>query len=186
MHIKKIIDSHIDNEIEIEYYNENISLKDIKAFEKEIGFSLPEDFIAFCTSDYVPISIHVKDEIWEDGSCGDRGPAWTFMNGLFYNSFSTSIHEDFHIPTLSKEFQELSEINAVVFMNHSSNQDPFCILENQKIYQFTQSGYELCEYEEGFLKFFEIELQDLMRRKEAYKKWKNDHTVSSPLSVRYD
>ncbi len=186
MNIKKIIDRCIDDEIEVEYYNESISLEDIRAFEKEIGFSLPKEYVEFCTSQYLPLAIEVKEEIWEEPGCGDMGPAWTFMNGFFFNSFSTTIHEDFYIPTLSREFKASSEVNGVVFMNEISDQDPYCFLEDQKIYQFDRSGYELFSFEESFLEFFEIELKDLMQRKEAYKKWKKDSSITAPISIRYD
>ena len=186
MKIKNIIDRCIDDEIEVEYYSKDISLESIKAFEKKIGFALPKEYIEFCMSKYVPISIIVKEDVWEPADCGDMGPAWTFMNGFYLNSFSTSIHEDFYIPTLSQEFKESSDINGVVFMNETTSSDVYCFLEDQKIYQLAQSGYELDDYDENFLEFFEIELIDLMRRKEAYKKRKKDKTVSMPISVRYD
>jgi len=185
MNIKQIIDNYIDNEIEVEYYNDDISINIINKFEKEVEVKLPDDYINFALSNNFPISIFVKDEIWEEPSCGDLGPAWTFNRGLFFNSFSKNIHEDFYIPDLSREFNTESELNTIVFMNYSSDQSPFCFKENGKIYQFSSSGYELCEYEESFIDFFTNEIRDLVIRKNEYKKWKVDKSITAPLSVRY-
>ena len=167
--MKKIIDKYIDNDIEVEYHEGDVSLETIRDFEKTLDYSLPEDFIEFSLSKYLPISIRVKEDIWPDPQCGDFGPAWTSMKGFYCNSFSENIHEDFFIPELSTEFETKG---AVPFLEIEADSSTYCFLPDKKIHLLNKYGYESWSLDMSFLDFFKAQVQELVNRKNQYLEYK--------------
>ena len=167
--MKKLIDKYIDNDIEVEYYDGNVSLELIRDFENKIGYSLAEDFIEFSLSKYFPIAIMVKEEIWPDAQCGDVGPAWTSMKGFYCNSFSKNIHEDFFIPKLSLEFETKGSVPFFEIEAHSSS---YCFLPDKKIHLLDKYSYESWSVDINFSDFFEAQVKELVNRKNQYIEYK--------------
>ena len=170
MEIQKMIDKHIDTEIEVDYYDGKVSMEVIRRFEKNLGYSLPKDFIDFSMLKQFPLTIMVKEEIWPTSEYGHVGPAWTSWKGFFCNSFSETITESCAIEVL---FEDYAEVNAVPFLQLQANSSSFCFMQDKKIHLLDRSGYEDYNLDISFTEFFEKQLKELMNRKKQYKEWKD-------------
>jgi hypothetical protein len=81
---ERILDRYMDKDFSLLACGENAaSEKEIKAFEKKIGFTLPEDFREFSMSPLGSLLIEVKEDIWPRGKAFDVGPFWSFLYGLY-------------------------------------------------------------------------------------------------------
>lgn len=175
MSFERILDKYLDNEIKIEQYDYQVNMIDIEKFEKEIGFSLPDDFKEFSVSKYNTAEVSVDKSIWERSGCGEGGPAWTFMYGFDIHGFSDELDDEYHVRKLSQHLKKISGIIAAPFMNVKADSDPYCLKADQKIYQYNYSGYELIAFDMSFTEFFEYQMKELFERKEKYKQWKKDN-----------
>jgi len=68
------------------------SEKDIKSFEKRIGYSLPNDFKDFSMTWLGGLYVAAKEEIWPRAKAYDVAPFWTFLYGGYMSS-----SEDYNI-----------------------------------------------------------------------------------------
>lgn len=167
MAIQKIIDTHIDDEIEVDYYDGKVTIEIIQRLEKKIGYSLPKDFKEFSMMKNFPLSIMVKEEIWPTSQCGHIGPAWTSWKGFFCYSFSETIVEEYAIEVLVDDYDD-----AVPFFIKQADSATACFKKDKKIYELARDGSENNQFDMSFTAFFEGQLKELMNRKKQYKEYK--------------
>ena len=65
--------------------------QDVAAFEKTIGFALPQDFRAFVMSGFGCLHLEVKETVWPRPKAGAIVPAWHLMYTLYVYGLSAEV-----------------------------------------------------------------------------------------------
>src|SRR5829696_308066 len=79
---------------------------DVCAFEREIGFRLPDDFREFTKSSLGGLYIEVREELWPRAKLYDVAPFWTFLYGIKVFGIARDIPELLDIRHQLKKFTE--------------------------------------------------------------------------------
>lgn len=145
------------------------SEKDIKEFEKQIGYKLPDDFRDFSFSTLGGIYVEVKEEIWPRAKQYDVGPFWSFLYGLYVYGFADDIPEWMDIRKAVDDFRAETESNYTPFMKIVGDADIYCFGEDKKIYRWSHETFELEHIDKSFLDLLDYELSELEDRKEKKK-----------------
>ena len=105
----------------------------VTAFEKQIGFRLPEEFREFAVHPLGGLYMEAKEEIWPRAKAGDVGPFWSFLYGLFVYSLSPEAPEMMQMQEEYKGFSEANGAGLVPFLKVMGDADPYCFTPEGKI-----------------------------------------------------
>lgn len=117
--------------------------KTVEAFERLIGFQLPEDFRYFTLSPMGGVCMLVKEELWPPPQLGDFGPFWSFHRGIKVFGLGPDIPEELDIRV------KYNALNGIGFFaklfsakkNRANNLVPFLQVEGRKdAYCFDNQG----------------------------------------------
>jgi hypothetical protein len=145
------------------------SINEIKKFEKEIGYKLPNDFKEFSISSLGGIYVEVKEEIWPRAKAYDVGPFWSFLYGVVVYGFSSEIPDWMNIKKIANDFRNETESDFTPFMKIIGDADVYCFGKNSKIYQWSHETNEFEEINKTFIELLDYELGALEDRKEKKK-----------------
>lgn len=143
--------------------------KEIKDFEKKIGYCLPDDFVDFSMSSLGGIYVEVKEEFWPRAKAYDVGPFWSFLYGLAVFGFAHDVPEWMDIRKKAEEFKVETESDYIPFMKIMGDADLYCFGEDKKIYQWSHETNAFERIDKNFIDLLEYELSELQQRKDRKK-----------------
>ncbi|MFZ5986883.1 MAG: SMI1/KNR4 family protein [Bacillota bacterium] len=141
------------------------SEKDIKEFEKIIGYRLPEEFRQFTMSSLGGLYVEVKEEIWPRAKQYDVGPFWSFLYGLIVYGISHDAPDWIDIRKKYNDFKVETETDYCPFMNVVCDADTYCFGKDGRIYIWNHETYEFEHVEKNFIELLDYELCELKQRK---------------------
>ncbi len=99
---------------------------DIRAFEREIGFSLPADFREFTKSPLGGLYMDVREHLWPRPKRHQVGPFWSFLYGLKVFGIARDIPEWLDIRHQRRQFAQTGATDLVPFLQIVGDADPYC------------------------------------------------------------
>jgi len=140
------------------------SVESIRAFEKDLGVSLPDDFVDFSVSRIGGLYIEVKEEFWPPPKRFEVRPFWAMLSGLWVYGFADEAPEFMNILDQTPKVRERTGLELTPCLK---------IIGDANIYAFTQEGalvrwdHETGEAEPvsgSFLDTLDWELGELAKR----------------------
>jgi len=102
------------------------SAKDVSAFEKEIGFPLPQEFRDYAVHPLGGVYMGVKEEIWPEPEPYSVGPFWSFLRGVLVYSLSSEAPDWLSMRDAWRIFSEDGHPELVPFLKVLGDADPYC------------------------------------------------------------
>ena len=101
------------------------SEQEVAAFERTVGFSLPQDYRRFAMSGFGCLFLEVKESIWPRPKAGDIVPAWHVRCGLYVYGLSAEVPD---FVDVRKQFSEFSKggRRIVPFLRIEGSLDHYC------------------------------------------------------------
>lgn len=151
------------------------SEQDIIAFEKVIGFRLPEEFREFTMSGLGGLYMEVREELWPRAKEFEVGPFWSFLYGIAVFGISKEIPDWLDIREQHREFREWGITDLVPFLRVMDDSNRYCFDRAGRIIHWDHELQE--KREEVPLTFSELlmrEIHELEQRKERKVRGKVD------------
>jgi hypothetical protein len=145
----------------------------IRAFERDIGFSLPDDFREFTKSPLGGLYMEVREELWPRAKLYQVGPFWSFLYGLKVFGIARNIPEWLDIRHQRQQFAHAGTTDLVPFLQVVGDADPYCFDRAGRIFRWQHETPD--ERESITLSFPDLlmrEIQALEARKQ--KKLRNE------------
>ena len=99
---------------------------DVAAFEKNVGFMLPQEFRQFTMSSLGGMYLAVKEELWPRPKLYDVGPFWSFLYGLKVFGIADGIPEILDIRIRTSEMADEGYAGLVPFLQLIGDANKFC------------------------------------------------------------
>ena len=164
---KPILDRYIDKDFEVFACGKDApDRRDIKAFEKKIGFNLPDDFVAFSQSPLGGVYIAVKEEHWPRPKEGDVSPFWSFLYGLHAMGFGRDIPDWMDLRLEQERFKAKWGHNVVPFLKVIGDVDVYCFTPKKEVVRWCHETDELEPQDKNFAEVLEFEISELKKRRE--------------------
>ena len=133
------------------------------AYQRSLGFTLPDEFRQFCLSDLGGVYITAREAIWPPAREFDVGPAWTFWRGAMVFGLGAEVPEWLSLEAKLRQVRE-QEIDAFapIFKVEGSP----CLYGYRPDHSLAVfDGYELEADEAGsFIELFRREVEALLAR----------------------
>lgn len=144
--------------------------EDVCAFERVLGFRLPNDFREFTKSPLGGLYIEVREELWPRPKLYEVGPAWSFHFGIKVFGIAADIPAWLDIREQRKKFQTEGFTDLVPFLQLCSDADPYCFDRDGRIFRWSHETPTEREFEKiSFSELLMRELHELNARKEKKK-----------------
>lgn len=142
--------------------------EDVAAFEREIGFRLPEEFREFTMSPLGGLHMEVNEELWPRETTEFAiGPFWSFLYGLSVFGIAKDIPDWLDIRAQYREFREQDDRGLVPFLAIVGNSDRYCFDSTGKIVRWNhEEPDELEAIDATFSELLLQEIRALEERKE--------------------
>ncbi len=152
----------------------------IRDFEKEIGFSLPDDFREFSKSPLGGVYIEVKEGIWPRPKPYAVGPFWSFLYAMFTFAFGRDIPEWMDIRAQTREFRRDTRTALVPFLKIMGDADVYCFDERGTVRRWDHETGDAPALQMTFSEVFAFEVGELKERKERKKAKKGAAPSAGP------
>ena len=142
----------------------------VRAFERDLGFRLPDDFREFTKSPLGGLYMEVREELWPRPKLYEVGPFWSFLYGIKVFGLAPDAPEWLDIRHQRKQFAEAGTTDLVPFLQLCGDADPYCFDREGRIFRWHHETPDERKREE--LSFAEIlmrEIHELETRKEKKK-----------------
>jgi hypothetical protein len=110
---------------------------DVAAFERKVGFRLPDDFRHFTMSPLGGMYMEVKDELWPRPQPHDVGEFWTFLYALKVFGIAADIPDWLNIRVQYDAFCDRGSGGLVPFLQLVGSADAYCFDSGQRIIAWT-------------------------------------------------
>ena len=110
---------------------------DLGAFEKRVGFRLPDEFRAFTMSPLGGLYMEVKEELWPRPDPHAAGEFWTFLYGLKVFGIAAEIPPWLDIRTQYDAFCEKGAGGLVPFLQLVSSSGAYCFDSARRVIAWT-------------------------------------------------
>jgi hypothetical protein len=140
----------------------------VEAFEKEIGFRIPDEIRDFCLSPVGGFYMSVKEEFWPPAKAGDHGPFWTFLSGIKVFGLSDDAPEWINMQAQFEELQEAGAENLVPFFQIEGDSSYYCFDNTGRILHWQEDDPEDDVLDTTFAQLLMeqiLELEDRRRHK---------------------
>ncbi|MFO1481881.1 MAG: SMI1/KNR4 family protein [Verrucomicrobiaceae bacterium] len=139
---------------------------DVGAFEKKIGFRLPDEFREFSMSYLGGLYMFAKEEIWPVPKAGEVAPYWSFLRGLIVFGLSKKAPDEIHMNSRLEEFENNFGKNKLVpFMKLFGSADRYCFDHEGHIFEFQHDDVARPHLiEESFSVLLMREINELIER----------------------
>jgi hypothetical protein len=140
---------------------------DLKKFERDIGFRLPEEFREYALHPLGGLYVEVKEELWPRPVAFQVGPFWTFLYALRVYSLSSEAPDWMNMQIALRQFREEEDSDWVPFMRLIGDKDRYCFTPDQKIMLwYHDKGVEPDEESGTFSELVIEQIRDLTERKD--------------------
>jgi hypothetical protein len=102
------------------------SEEDVAAFERVVGFRLPEEFREFTKSPLGGLYMEVREELWPRPKEFDVGPFWSFLYGLKVFGIADGIPPWLDIRAQFESFRSGGASDLVPFLQIVGDANPWC------------------------------------------------------------
>jgi hypothetical protein len=111
--------------------------QDIEAFEKTLGFRLPEDFRAFALGPLGGLYVQVHEELWPRAKPYEVGPFWSFLRAIKVFGIATDIPGWLDIRVERARFAQQGWTDWVPFLGIEGSADRFCFDRQGRIVEWS-------------------------------------------------
>jgi hypothetical protein len=136
---------------------------DVEAFERTVGFRLPDEFRDFTMSALGGLYMEVREELWPRADLYAVGPFWSFLYGLKVFGISADIPEWLD---LRVQYVELGQPKLVPFLEVVGDPNPWCFESTGRIVRWSHEGEAPDPVALGFNDLLLSEIRELEERKE--------------------
>ncbi|HYW71753.1 MAG TPA: SMI1/KNR4 family protein [Pyrinomonadaceae bacterium] len=146
--------------------------KDVRTFEGEVGFSLPDEFREFTKSSLGGLYMAVRESLWPRPQEYAVGPFWSFLYGLMVYGMAEDIPDFLDVRIQYREFLTFRESESdttplVPFLKVIGDPDIYCFDRTGQIVRWQhEEPDELKPVELTFSQLLMREIQELEDRKE--------------------
>jgi hypothetical protein len=137
--------------------------QDVAAFERTLGFRLPDDFRAFTMSPLGGLYMEVREELWPRPKEYDVGPFWSFLYGLKVFGIADGIPDWLD---LRVQFAKLGRKGLVPFLQVEGDADLWCFDSHGRVFRWSHEDEDLAPYGQSFPDLLLEEIRALEQRKE--------------------
>ena len=165
---RQVIRDHLDRDFRVFACGKNApTLAVIRAFEKDLGCRLPEDFVEFSTSPLGGVYIEAKEAVWPRTKAHDEvAPYWSFLYGLMAYGFATGVPEWLNMRAQTLAFREETDSRLVPFLRVVGDADVYCFDEQARVCRWDHATGEAPAAGKVFPEVFVFEVAELRKRKD--------------------
>ncbi len=168
--IKDALDANLDGDFSVFACGPNAPTDAVlRAFETQLGYTLPQDFREFSMSPYGGIYIEVKETIWPKSKPNDVGQFWSFLRGVMTYGFAKDVPDWMDMRKAAAQFQQTSGTKFAPFLKVIGNADVYCFDPNGAVRRWDHETGEASPVGKTFVTVFADELGELLKRKETKK-----------------
>lgn len=138
---------------------------ELATFGREVGCSLPEDFVAHAAGRYGGLCIEVKEELWPRPKQYDVAPFWSFLYGMYTFNIAEGIPEFMDIRAGTKALRELSNLSLVPCLKVFGDANRYCFNEEGRLGLWDHETNEVYYDSGSFFDVLDHELSELQKRK---------------------
>jgi hypothetical protein len=149
------------------------SEEDVAAFERTVGFPLPDEFRTFTRSPLGGLYIEVREELWPRPKLYEVGPFWSFLYAIKVFGIAKGIPDWLDIRVQFERFRAESSGACVPFLQLQGDADLFCFDRAGKIVQWDHETGEFTPIGLSFPELLMRELRELEERKD--RKLRGEH-----------
>jgi hypothetical protein len=147
---------------------------DVRAFEAQCGFRLPEEFRDFTMSSLGGLYVGAKEEVWPRAKLYEVGPFWSFLCAVKVFGISENVPEWLDIRLRYAELAEAGHPPLVPFLQRGGDMNLFCFTRAGEIVEWDHVTSEEPHPVEGsFSDLLLRELHDLEDR--TRRRMRNEH-----------
>ena len=147
---------------------------DVRAFEADCGFGLPEEFRDFTMSPLGGLYVEAKEEVWPRAQLYEVGPFWSFLYAVKVFGISEDVPEWLDIRVQYAEMAGAGYPELVPFLQREGDMNRFCFTRAGEIVDWDHvTSEEPRRVEESFSDLLARELRDLEDR--TRRRMRNEH-----------
>jgi hypothetical protein len=138
----------------------------IRAFGREVGCKLPDEFVVHSSGDYGGLYVEVKEELWPRPKVGDVGPFWSFLYGLYTLNLAAGIPEYMDLRANTLEFRRNTGLSLVPCLKLIGSADRYCFDQAGNLGHWDHETNDFSPGKKSFFETLDYELGELRGRKE--------------------
>jgi hypothetical protein len=140
---------------------------DVCAFERDIGFRLPDDFREFTKSPLGGLYMEVHEALWPRPKLYEVGPFWSFLYGIKVFGLARNTPEWLDMRHQRKQFADSGTTDLVPFLQICGDADPYCFDRDGRILRWRHETPDDRNREKlSFAELLMQEIHELEARKE--------------------